>query len=448
MKTLGSIYKLVVGSVTIPLLTRLLAFLDGKRWMPVFFLLLTRMNTNDMYLLLVLHNIQVKTGRKVIIITAWPIWPQETRKDPFIRSFLTGLTPNISYLWIPGWLHQLIKRSALVMMRLLMVREILYRPLGLNATFRFSDPSTMWETDILSHGNRTLLQIPKSHEGVLTERLRDLGIGPSDWYVCVHAREHGWTSFQRAYGLSHDPGFIPENDEYRNVDINTYIPAIEHIISMGGKVVRMGDPSMEPLNGIDGLIDYPFTPHRSLPMDLYLVANCRFVIGCDAGFSTAFPVAFGAPLLVTNLASTVITAFWPYDNTRIMLKPVEEMAGGRILDLRERTFPALSTIFNTGEFREMGYQWLPNTPEEILDATKEMIELVANDSFGGPKTKEQEYFDVCLKEALSILYPPGALRNDSRWAFQKDYHSRVSSTFAFQHFRDEARQGQLSSQRQ
>ena len=442
MTIFRSIYKRVVRSITVPLLTRLLAFLDGKRWMPVFFLLLTRMNTNDLMLLQVLHNIQVKTGRKVFIISAWPIWPLETGKDPFIRSFITELTPKISYLWIPGWLHILIRRYTPLILRVLQVQNILNRPMGLNATFRFTDSSTMFGTDILSQGSRALLKIPKSHEHVLEGRLRQLGVGAGRWYVCVHARENGWTNYTRAYGLKNPTGYRLENDEYRNVDIKTYIPAIHHIIDMGGIVVRMGDPSMEPMDGIDGLIDYPFTPQRSLPMDLYLVANSRFVIGCEAGFTSNFPVAFGPPLLLTNLSSTAMTANWPYDNTRVLMKPVREVASGRILDLRERSQPRL-LIHHTGAFREMGYQWLPNTPEDILEATKEMLALVESDSFGAPMTEEQEYFDGCAKEALSILIQPGTITN-VKWSYQTDFHSRVSSTFASRYYREEACQEQVS----
>ena len=443
MKILLSIYKRAVRSITVPLLTRLLVFLDGKRWMPVFFLLLTRMNTNDLMLLQVLHNIQVKTRRKVFIISAWPIWPLETGKDPFIRSFITGLTPKFSYLWIPGWLHKLILRYTPMIFRVFQVQDILNRPKGLHATFRFTDHSTMFATDILSHGGRALLKIPKSHEHVLESRLRELGVGAGRWYVCVHARDNGWTSQKRPYGLKNPSGYQLENDEYRNVDIKTYLPAIQHIIEMGGIVVRMGDPAMEPMDAIEGLIDYPFTPQRSLPMDLYLVANSRFVIGCEAGFSSNFPVAFGPPLLVTNLSVTAVTAYWPYDNTRVLMKPVEELATGRILDLQERSDPRL-VIHHTGAFRDMGYQWLPNTPEDILEATKEMMSLVEHDAFGDSMTEQQEYFDGCVKKALSVLYQPGTPNRDFKWSYQTDFHSRISSTFASRYYRDEARQEQLS----
>ena len=67
-------------------------------------------------------------------------------------------------------------------------------------------------------------------------------------------------------------------------------------------------PSMQPFTEVEGVLDYPFTSKSNLMMDLYLVSKCKFVIGCESGFSTNFPVAFGTPLVVTNLTSSLITA--------------------------------------------------------------------------------------------------------------------------------------------
>jgi len=419
---------------------RLQRFLDGKKWMPVIFLLLTRVNTNDMLLLAVLHNVRVRTDRKVIVITAWPFWPQETSKDVFYRSFFQGLTSDLTYVWIPGWLHRLIKMCAIPIMRIFQIADLLIGPMELNSTFRYSDSSTIFQTDILVQDDKAVLRIPKSHEHVMEDRLRDLGVGTGRWFVCVHARANGWTGYTRAYGQKQPPNYQIESDEYRNVDIETYFPAIEYITSMGGIVIRMGDPTMEPVNGIDGLIDYPFTQHRSLPMDLYLVARSQFVIGCDAGFTTNFPVAFGTPTLVTNVASPVITAYWPYENTRVMLKPTVETDSGRVLSLLESSHPRLSTTHNAVVLNDMGYRWEPNTAEEILDATKEMVELVESGSFGHPMTDEQEYFHRRRNEAVRSMLTPDQPFFNCKWSGLQNSRSRISASYASKHFRSEASQ--------
>ena len=440
-------YKRTVKPVAEWLLARLLRYLDGRRWMPVFFLLLTRVNTNDTLFLHVLNNVRVKTGRKVIVITAWPFWPRETGTDPFHRSFFRELTPDLSYVWITGWMHRLIQLVVPYVLRVFQIQEAVTRPMGLHSTFRYSDASSIYQSDVLNQNGKVFMQIPQSHEHVFQDRLRDLGVGPGQWFVCVHARENGWTSYTRAYGQTHPEGYRPENDEYRNVDIKSYFPAIEYITSLGGMVVRMGDPSMIPVNGIDGLIDYPFTRHRSLPMDLYLVARSRFVIGCDAGFSTAFPLAFGKPLLVTNLGSPVVSAFWPYENHRIMLQGVVESATGRVLSLPERSHPRLSTVYNTVTFRDMGYHWEPNTAQEILDSTVEMVDLVEREAFGGPMTEEQEYFHRCRQEAVASMWPLGGPYGDPKWSQVQKTESRISAAYGAKHLKDEAHQANMTRRR-
>jgi len=196
---------------------------------------------------------------------------------------------------------------------------------------------------------------------------------------------------------------------------------------------------MKRISGIAGLIDYPFTSHKSLPMDLYIVARSRFIIGCDAGFSTGFAVAFGTPTLITNDTSPIATSFWPYENSRVLLQYTVESATGRILNLPERSDPRLSTVFNTVAFQDMGYHWEPNTAEEILESTVEMMDLVEKDSFDSPLTEEQEYSHRCRKDALSSMRPLGGPYGDTKWSQMQEPQSRISESFAARCFREEAR---------
>lgn len=440
MRIFKAIYKKTVRPITTTALRIALAYLDQRIAIPVCFLLLTRVNTNDLMLLHVLNNIRVKTGRKVILITAWPFWPRNTAKDPIYRGFLRELTLGLTFVWIPVWCHRTIKRIMPVLFRILQVQDILMRPMDLNSTFRYTDASTLLQTDVLNKYRKVVFNIPKSYNHFFEAQLGELGIRPSDWFVCVHARDNGWTLKQTPYDLKYPADYTLEQDEYRNVDINSYLPAIDYIISKGGFVIRMGDPNMTSLEMSGKFIDYPFTSHKNLIMDLYLVAKCKFVLGCDSGFSTNFPVAFGTPLLVTNVASTILTARWPYSNTRFILKPVTELSTGRLLSLNERNDPALSNVHNAVTFREMGYEWCPNTPEDILESTKEMLDLIDTGCFDSNMTDEQLYFHTCRNSALEELWSPGFDVGDSNWSKVFDSRSRISSTFAEKHFFYEARE--------
>jgi len=319
---LRNIYKRSVKAITVPMLERCLRFLDTKLWVPVFYFFLPTSNTNAMGLLHVLHNIQVKTGRRVIVISARPSWPWSTVKDPFFDSFIRSLNPKITYIFMPRMLQpkklqQFIRRSIIKLMRILQIFDVLYRPMGLHSTIRISGASTYMHSDIVSYGSRVVFRIPESHEPVLEEKLRDLGISADDWFVCTHAREHGF--YVDLIGADREV-YRPEVSDHRNVDIRTYFPAFDYIRSKGGIVVRMGDPSMTRIDGIHGVIDYPFTEHWSMLMDLYLVSKCRFFLGCSSGISAEFTLPFGVPALITNHPEPVDSGFQAYNNFIFLLK--------------------------------------------------------------------------------------------------------------------------------
>lgn len=115
--------------------------------------------------------------------------------------------------------------------------------------------------------------------------LEDVGIIGGDWYVVLHVREGSDASI-------------------RNADIESYYDAINAVTSNGGWVFRIGDVSMTPLrDGMLRVVDLPFSKlHKPKYLDLYLLANARFVI-CTCSGPSDFPFYFNVPRLVTN---------WPF----------------------------------------------------------------------------------------------------------------------------------------
>ena len=437
MGRIKRLYKLVVRPLTNPVLGLFMKLLDGRQWVPVFYWFLPRQNTNAVQVLHVLHSIQVKTGRRVVVISAWPFWPWDTSRDPSFRSFIRGLNSRIRFLWIPAWLQRLSYSATLPVWRLAQIQHVLFRPMGLRSTIRFTGYSTLDHTDIVNHKGRVAFHIPKTHTHSLEERLRDLGVSTNAWFVCVHAREHGWFKDTNAYDLKHRSGYQHEQEDHRNVDIRDYFPAISHITSRGGLVVRMGDPSMTRISGIDGVIDYPFTEHKSLPMDLFLMSRCRFVLGCTSGFSSSFPIAFDIPLLITNFPGPAFTVRFPGSNTIVMPSHVAEKGSGRVLSMREMFHPDIRTMNDSVALDAMGYRWISNEPDAIVDATREMFDLVETNSFERPRTREQELFHRYRLEALDALWSPVDQRGNPRWSNVRSAESRISATFASRYFSNE-----------
>ena len=402
--------------------------------MPIFYFTLPPMNTNALQVLHVLHKIQVTTGRRVIAITPWPFWPADTAKEKFFNSFVRGLTPGIRYVWIPKRVQRFLQWTVETAARLLQTYGTIYMPVGVNSTIRYLSPSTLDHTDILNDGARVSFRTPSYHEDDMDSRLRDLGIPHDAWFVCAHAREHGWLTQINAYDLKIPANYQHEQEDHRNVDIEDYLPAIDYITGMGGLVVRMGDPSMKPMNGVPGVIDYPFTEHKSMPMDLHLVSRCRFVLGCNSGFSGSFPHPFDTPLLITNAAPIVNSARFPYSNTLFLFNDILKKDSGRRLGLPEMFTPEILTANQIIQFDSLGYKWGSNTPEEILEATKEMLQLVEANGFNSPRTPEQDLFHSYRLEAIDSLWSRSDQKGDSRYAKLRTSESRISATFASRHF--------------
>ena len=184
-------------------------------------------------------------------------------------------------------------------------------------------------------------------------QLPDLGVGPGDWFVCLHVR----TSL-----------FHGDNADYRNAQFHNYEATINYILGLGGKVVRMGDSG----SGIvtcpkQGLIDYPNTRFKSEQMDLYLIKNCRFYIGTTSGIlDTAY--LFQTPTLCVNSLHFDFRS--PNLRDRVLFKRVNRKRDSRSLSFDQAMACYDDLLAVDWSDR---YEFIENTGEEILDAAKEFL---------------------------------------------------------------------------
>jgi hypothetical protein len=150
-----------------------------------------------------------------------------------------------------------------------------------------------------------------------------------------------------------------------------------------------------------------------------------------------WPAVFNKPALITNFPPPVMTIKAPYSNTLFLTKHMIEKQSGRALNLPEM-FEGMRCVINKGLlFESLGLMWLPNKPEDILEATKELLYLIENDAFDRPRTKEQELFHQLRLKAIdylcSTLEGPGKFRYSNGRSSQ----SRISATFAARYFAEE-----------
>jgi putative glycosyltransferase (TIGR04372 family) len=212
-------------------------------------------------------------------------------------------------------------------------------------------------------GRPPLLRISSSHDEAGRQRLREFGVPRDAWFICLHVRE-------ASYFKETDSGSQNSN---RNANIEDYLPAIEAVTARGGWVIRIGDPSMTPFPPMDNVVDYANHPLRDDWMDIFLIGSCRFFVGTTSGPS-AVATVFGVPKLVTNFFPL---GFWPYSGKDIFIhKLLRSREDSRFLAIDEAFRPPLIGVHFSGFFEDQGIEVLDNSPDDILDAVTEMLDVV------------------------------------------------------------------------
>ena len=209
-------------------------------------------------------------------------------------------------------------------------------------------------------GRRPLLTLPRDLSSKGWEALRELGLPPGAWYVCVHSREGGYS-----------PG--DENlHSFRNSEIESYRLAMQAIVDRGGWCMRVGEASTKPLAATKGVFDYAHSSLKSEWMDLFLCANCLFFLGNSSGLHLLSSV-FGVPSALANLIP--VSSSLPVMPGDIGIPKVLKKRGtGETLKFVEILASPLGDYRFAERYAEEGILVEDNTPEDIRDLALEMLE--------------------------------------------------------------------------
>jgi putative glycosyltransferase (TIGR04372 family) len=191
--------------------------------------------------------------------------------------------------------------------------------------------------------------------------LRSVGIADNAWFVCLHVRESGFKLHQ---GLT-------KIEFGLNADIATYLPAVREVVGRGGRVVRIGDPSMNPLPQMLGVFDYALSPLKSDWMDVFLLATCRFFIGTSSG-PAYIPPLFGIPCALTNWFPI---GSRPFNDRDVYIPKLLQIASpSRVLRLEDMVAPPLGWAAQYQHAQEINLSAIPNTPDEIRELVIELLD--------------------------------------------------------------------------
>jgi putative glycosyltransferase (TIGR04372 family) len=190
--------------------------------------------------------------------------------------------------------------------------------------------------------------------------MRELGVPEGAWFVCFHCRE---------FGFDRD-----DWHSYRNTNIQNFVPAMQAVVDAGGCAIRMGDPTMTPLEPAPGMIDYAHSSARRDWMDIYLLASCRFFVGTTSGLWGPANV-FGRPCAIAN--QTPASRVLPYGAGDIgipMLYWSEREQ--RCLSFPEVMRSPASNWSGSSQFRDAGLKMVENDAVDIEALAREMMDTV------------------------------------------------------------------------
>lgn len=248
-----------------------------------------------------------------------------------------------------------------------------------------------------SWGSRPpLLKISKETNEAGLMVLKKLGVDTSRWYVCMHARS---------------PHYSPGDEKYnsfRNFDFEDFNLAIKWVHDNGGVCIRMGDSQLEPIRGVDGVIDYATSDLKQDWIDIYLAASCRFFLGSASGLYSVASI-YGRPVATVNMAPLSMTL--PLGKGDIGIpKLYRNKISGQLIKFNEIIAKGAANYRFGDEFIAADIELENNSPEDILDLVIEQYNRTSGVYAGLEEdTSLQKTFlellkdgDYCYQSAANI----------------------------------------------
>jgi putative glycosyltransferase (TIGR04372 family) len=206
-------------------------------------------------------------------------------------------------------------------------------------------------------GDLKVLNISDQHMEEGARNLELLGIPSGAWWVALHVRE---AVSLNEYVATH-----------RNADVVDYFDAVRLIIDRGGWVIRVGDPKMSRLPPMPNVVDYPHSEVWSDWMDIFVSANCRFLLSAGSG-ALLMATVFGRPVAAANYTPIGIAPVSKHDLFIPKLYWSDDYE--RYLSFREAFSSGVRDGYRDRVFEDNAIRLVDSTPEQITALTREMLD--------------------------------------------------------------------------
>lgn len=235
------------------------------------------------------------------------------------------------------------------------------------------------------------------------ELRKKLGIPDCSMYVCLSVKDGAYyLKINKNSGYGQD--LQHQATDTRNVDIENYLAAATYLANKGVYVVRMGSVVSAPLpkNRHEKIIDYAFD-HRSELGDIVLYRNCLFELNGTAG-SFIFAASANRPIVQCDeYEIDAISQSNHPPRAIVALSLIKESASGRYLSVRE-IIKLGKAGQHYGSISQLGLERRNNSPAEILEAVRELENLILDDLTPSTESKLlQVSFYKCYEPPLDPL---------------------------------------------
>lgn len=241
------------------------------------------------------------------------------------------------------------------------------------------------EIGLLGFDRLGYLRIPDDHLAYCCNELIQRGIRPDKWFVTVHARESGYYTAAR--------------NTYRNANLEAYKAAVDHILDMGGQVIRLGHPQLTSFGKMPGLLELGLEPGAAL-LQAFAVSRARYMLAGPSG-PMALAEAFHIPTAYANSWDLYLC------NDRAIVRTVDLISPDGTLYNQERIVDMIP--HGLKPLLESGYRTEQVSSQEMIRLVSE-VHRVTEDCLGW---REPE--PIYRGDRPNTWTWPGELRSKSQW---------------------------------
>lgn len=208
--------------------------------------------------------------------------------------------------------------------------------------------------------------------------------------VCIHARESGYKRGQEIQDTKPGDG---RDDRTRNAKIESYLLAVDYLVQRGYTVIRLGDPTMSPLCH-PGVVDLATSGARTNLLEVSCLLRSDFIIAGESAYVNLVYLT-NTPILLVN-ATEPISAYPIRAPGLFLPKTVVDRRDGRRLTSLE-----LLTLEYHRQLRDTRrYLYVDNSPEQLLEATREMLEWLGGD--WGESPGQRSYHEAIMSASARL----------------------------------------------